>query len=306
MKNIKLLAGSSNLPLARKIARYLSLKLGEIEIQKFSDGETYVNVKEKVKGKRVFVIQSGFDPANENLVELLLIIEAIKRLKAKEIISVLPFYPYRRQERKVEKGEPVSAQLVARLLETAGLDKALILHLHSPKIKNFFRIPVKEIFSEPVFVNYFKKKKLKNPVVVAPDQGALKLSKKLASALSFPYAYFYKSRQRMHDKVGLMKLKGGFLKNKEVIMFEDEINTGGTVVENIKELKKQKCLNIYIAATHGILAGPAVERLKKLPIKEVIFTDSINIPKEKRIKKIKILSCAKILAEAIKENAKDK
>lgn len=288
-------SGTSNHPLAQKLAKELKLKLGKIIIKKFSDGETYVNILENVRNKNVFVLQSGNSPANENLMELLLIIDALKRLKPKKITAILPFYPYRRQERKIEKGEPVSAELVVKLLQTAGVDKVITLDLHSPKIKKFFKIPVLEFSALPLFVNYFQRKKLKNFLVLAPDQGALGRSKKLAKVLKIPLVKAFKKRFQ-HDQVTKAKIMGE-IKNKNIIIIDDEVNTAGTVVKLVRKLKSQKVKEIFLIFTHSVLSGPAIKCLKQAPIKEIITTDTINLPKEKRLKKIKIISVAKILAK---------
>ncbi|MEW6407732.1 MAG: ribose-phosphate pyrophosphokinase [Patescibacteria group bacterium] len=298
-KNFFLFSGLANLGLAKKIAKNLKAKLGKIQIEKFADGETYVNICEDIKKKNVAVLQSCSFPANENLMELLIILDAIKRLKPKKILVCFPFYPYRRQEKKTEKGESVTAELVAKLLETAGADRILLLDLHSKIVKKFFKISALEASAFELFAEYFKKKKIKNLSVVAPDLGALNLNKKLAKNLDASLAYIKKSRGRKHDIIAKAKIYGN-IKGKNVIMLDDEISTGGTLIKAVKLLKKSGAHDIYIAATHGVLAGKAIKKLAKSPIKEIAITDSIYQPREKRIKKIKILSVAEILAEALK------
>lgn len=300
-KNFTFFSGKSNLNLAKKVVGNLGIRLGKIQIEKFADKETYANIQENAKNKNVVVLQSCFFPANENLMELLIILDAVKRLKPKKILVCLPFYPYRRQEKKTEKGESVTAELVAKLLETAGADRILLLDLHSKIIKKFFKIPAIEVSAFELFVEYFKKKKIRNPLVVAPDRGALNLNRKLAKELKADLAYIEKSRQRKHDIVAKMQVYGDVF-GKNVIMLDDEISTGGTLMKAARILKKSKAKNIYIAVTHPILAGKAVKKLNKSAIKEIITTDSIYLPKKKKIKKIKVLSVSGILAEKIKEN----
>lgn len=299
MKKFILFSGTSNLPLARKVAQILKVKLGRIQIEKFRDGETYVNIEEEIKAKKVFILQSGCSPANENLMELLIIVDAIRRLKPQQIIAILPFYPYRRQERKVEKGEPITAELVAKLLEAAGVNKIITLDLHSPKIKEFFRIPLINLRARSLFGAYFKKRNLKNYKVLAPDEGALGESRKLAQDLKLPVGYIQKSRERKHDIVKKAKIVGN-IKNKNIIMIDDEVNTGGTIVEAIKLIKKARGQDISLGFTHPVLSKLAVLRLKKLPIKEMVVTDSIFLPKNKKISQMKIISVAKLIAETIK------
>lgn len=303
MKKV-LISGQSNLPLARKVAARLKLPLGKITISTFSDGEKYVNIKEELKGNEVFVFQSGSYPANENLIELLMILDAVKRLGPKKIIAVIPFYPYRRQERKVEKGEPISAQMVARFLKISGVNKVIVIDLHHPVIKDYLRVPVKEILPLSVFAKYLKKKSLKNFIVLAPDEGSIKRSGKFAQLLKLPLVTMKKKRAG-HDQVAEADffVKGGRsldLKGKNVIMIDDEINTAGTLVESAKKLKKELIKDVYFAATHAVLSGPAIRRLKKSPLKEIMVTDTILFPPEKKIVKIKVLSVAKLIAQEIK------
>lgn len=299
LRNILFFSGQANADLAKKIAKNLGAKLSKIQIEKFADQETYVNIQEEVRGKNITVMQSCSSPGNENLMELLIILDAVKRLKPKKILVCLPFYPYRRQERKIEKGESVTAELVAKLIETAGADKVLLLDLHSKVVKKFFKVPVIEVSAFDLFVDYFRRKKIKNLVVVAPDKGALNLNRKLARKLKARLAYISKTRQRKHDIVTGMKIYGQ-VAGKNAILLDDEISTGGTLIKAAQLLKKSWAKNIFIAVTHPVLAGRAVKNLAKSPIKEIVVTDSIYLPKEKRIKKIKVLSVAGVLAEALK------
>lgn len=300
-KNIIFFSGTSNLPLARKVAKNLKLKLGKIIIKRFADGEIYVNVRENIEGKECIVLQSCSTLGNEYLMELLIIVDAIKRLGPKKIMVILPFYPYRRQEKKIEEGESITAELIAKLLRTAGVDKLIVLDLHSKVIEKFFKFPFKHISAFPLFVEYFREKIQKNRkkfIVCAPDRGALALNSKLAHKCDLTVTYISKTRARRHDIIAGMKLMGR-VENKNIIILDDEISTGGTIVKASELLKKNGAKEIYVAVTHPVLSGNAVKLISKAPIKQLIVTDSINLPKEKKIKKIKILSLSKILAESL-------
>lgn len=294
-----LFSGNSNKPLAQKVAKKLKIKLGKIDIKKFSDKETYVNVQENVKGKDCYVLQSGSNPANENLMELLIIIDALGRLKPKKITAILPFYPYRRQERKVEKGESITSDLCAKLLKTAGANKLVVLDLHSEKIEKYFKIPFKHLTAFNLFVDYLNQKNLKDFIVVAPDKGAAGVNGKLAKKLGISFCYIKKSREKKHDKVAKMDLTGE-VKGKDVIILDDEINTGGTLMGAATTLKQKGAKKIYFVCTHGILSGDATSKLQKSNIDEIVITDSIYLPKEKIFAKIKVLSVANTLSKEIK------
>ncbi len=305
MKDVVLLSGQANIPLAKKIANNLNTHLGDVFITQFSDGETYVDIREKIKGKQVFVIQSGSNPANQHLMEMLLLIDAAWRLEPKKIAAVFPFMPYRRQERIVETGEPISAQLVADLTETAGADEAIILDIHSTQTLNFFEIPVAHISATELIARYFLNLiKNGNWVLVAPDQGSLWHTKNAADVFKIPIVQILKKRTK-HDKVTKMVIKGE-VAGKNVLIIDDEINTAGTLIEAVNLLKHQKVDDIYFGCTHGVLSGPAIDRLRHAPIREIVITDSIVLPKEKKLKNIRVLSVAELLADAIKFEAKIK
>ena len=297
MKKI-IFSGSSNLPLAQKVALNLKSPLGKLVIKRFSDGEFYVNLLTPVRGKEVCILQSGSNPVNDHLMEVLMIADAAKRGGAKKITALLPFYPYRRQERQTEKGEAVSAHLVAKLLEAAGVKRVVVFDIHHPIVKKFFNVPFFNLKAFALFVAYLEKKKLKDAVVVAPDKGGQTRSFALAQALKIPLVYCQKDRQKMHDKIARLTLRGD-VKGKEIIIIEDEISTGGTLAELSKLLKKEKIKNIYVVATHAVLSGKARERLSKAPIKELILTDTILVPPVKRLKKMKFVSVSGLLAEFI-------
>jgi ribose-phosphate pyrophosphokinase len=297
-----IISGTSNRPLAIQIAQKLKVSLGKVVIEKFSDGETYVNIKENVKNRVVFIIQSGSDPANEHLVECLLLIDAAKRLKAKKVIVVFPFYPYRRKERHVEKGEAISAEVVAKTIKAAGADKVIACNLHSTTIEPFFKVPLQHLRLWDIFIDHYKSimSRKNDFAVVAPDLGSRRRSKTIAQGLEIPLILVEKYRPR-HDVVEISNVVGE-VKDKNVILIDDEINTAGTVIGVSKALKSLGVKDIYICSVHPVLSGDAITRLNKSPIKEILVVNTINIPPEKRIKKIRILSAAKQIAEAIKEN----
>lgn len=300
--NIVLLSGTSNEALAKKIAKELELSLGKVTIKHFSDGEIYVNVEEEVNNKKVYFIQSGSYPTNEHLMELLIMLHALKKnkLHPKKVIAVVPFYPYRRMEKTVELGESLTFELVADLLNTAGIDKIICMDLHKHRSKRFFKFQRKELFAFSVISEYLKKKDLKNMVIVAPDKGSMPESKKYARLLNIPLVKAFKKRNK-HDEVVIKRLEGD-VTNKDVIIIDDEINTAGTLVGVVDALKQKKARDIYFICTHAVLSGPAVERLKNSQIKEIVVTDTILIPEEKKFDKLKILSVSHIFAEAIKND----
>jgi ribose-phosphate pyrophosphokinase len=290
-------SGNSNLSLAKVLAKKTGLRLGKILIEKFSDGEIYVQVQENVKGKKVFVLQSLNCPADENLMELLIIIDALKEMAPEKITAILPFYAYRRQEKKLKQGESITARLVAKLLETAGVDAVILVDIHSDKILDFFRVPAKNIEATDLFVEYFRQLKLKNAMVVAPDKGALEDAKRFAEKLNLE-AIFITKKRRTHDQVESMTLSGD-VKGKNIIIIDDEIDTAGTISRAAELLKSRGAKNIYVGCTHAVFSGPAMVRLKKAPIKKIITTDTISLPLEKRIKKLSVVSVSSKLAEFV-------
>lgn len=291
-------SGTANPRLARNIARISKSKFGRIYLEKFSDSEIYVNIKENIKNKDCFIFQSCSNPTNENLMELLIIIDAAKRLKPKKITAVLPFYAYRRQERKIEKGESVTAALVAKLIEAAGADQAILVELHSTKIESFFKIPTTNVRTLPIFHRYFKNKlkRLKDYVVVSPDRGAKEQSLALAQALKIGHVLITKSRPS-HEKVKIEKITG-HVADKNIIMLDDEINTAGTICKVSYALKNLGAKNIFVAATHGIFSKDALANIALSPIKEVVVTDTISL--KKKTKKIKTISVANLISKTLK------
>ncbi len=303
MSKLLLFSGTSNLKLAKKVARELNIKLRKLTISRFPDNETYCRIEEAIEGKHVFIIQSTCNPGNENLMELLIIIDAAKRSKAKRITAIIPYYGYARQDRQVKPGEPISAALVAKLIKCAGADSIITMDLHSKAVEKAIRMRKVHLHALPVIIEYFKKKKLKDTCVVAPDKGALKSAKMQAKMLKADVAYIEKRRVSAHEVVAQQIV--GNVQGKNCIIIDDIISTAGTICEAARVLKKAGAKSIYVAATHGVFAGRALQKLSRAPIKEVIVTDTI--PQEenkKRLKKLKVLSVAKLFANAIKRLAK--
>lgn len=295
-----ILSGTSNRGLAKKIAKELGLSLGKMEVKQFSDGETYINIEESLADKTVYVIQSGSNPANHNLVEMLAIVQAARSLQPKRVVAVVPFYPYRRMEKVMKPGESLTFELVADLLHAAKIDKIICMDLHKHRSKRFFKFQRKELRAFPIIIERMRQKKLHNFVMVAPDKGSMPESKRYARELNVPLVKAFKTRKK-HDEAIIKRIVGD-VAGKDVIIVDDEINTAGTLTGVVDKLKEMKVRNIYFACTHAVLSGPAIERLQKAKIREVIITDTIDLPMEKRIPKIKILTTASLFAEAIKED----
>ena len=297
-------SGNSNLELARQVTKYLKVKLGDALVGKFPEGEIRVKINENVRGTDVFVIQSTSPPTNDNLVELLIMIDALKRASAKRITAVLPFYGYARQDRKDQPRVPITAKLVANLLVTAGADRVLTMDLHAGQIQGFFDIPVDHLLAAPVFINYFKKKKMKNLMVATADIGGIKLAWYFAEKLNTPLAIVDKKR-RAPESVEAMHLIGD-VKGKDILIPDDMIATGGTLVQAANFLKSKGANDIYACMTHGLFSSQAIEKIQLAPIKELLVTDTI--PQGKvigKLKNLKILSVAKVFAEAIKRIHKE-
>lgn len=297
--SLMLFSGTSNPSLAEDIAKCLNTKLGNIQISRFPCGEIYARLKDNVRGKSVFLVQTGSHRVNEDLMELFIIIDALKRASARSINVVIPHLPYARQDRKAASREPISARLIADLLTTAGVDRIITMDLHSDQIQGFFNIPVDHLTATPLFANYIKSKKLENVVVVAPDTGRAKTSKKFADRIGADLAIIHKQRPE-HCRSEVLNVVGD-VKGKTVIIADDIIDTAGTATNGVKILRDMGAnKDMYLMATHPLLSGLAVERITNAGFKEVIVTDSVPIAQEKKIPFIKILSIAPLLAEAIK------
>lgn len=290
-------AGSSVPELGQKIADYLGYPLGRVELKRFLDGENYVRFLESVRGACVFVVQSLCYPVNDNFMELLIMIDALKRASAVEISAVVPYYGYSRQDKKTVAREPITAKLVADLLSVAGAKRILTMDLHANQIQGYFDGPVDHLTAMPILAAFFKEKKLKDPVVVSPDVGRVKVVKRFADRLNAPLAIIHKRRPD-HNMVKVMNIIGE-VEGKRAILLDDMIDTAGTIVEAAEALAEHGAKEIYACATHPVLSGPAIERLQNSAIKEVVVTDTIPLAKEKQIPKIKALSISSLFAQAI-------
>jgi len=298
-KDIKIFAGNSNRELAEEIAGKIGLPLGVATVGKFSDGETEVNVGEVVRGSDVFIIQSTCPPVNDNLVELLIMIDALKRASAGRITAVIPYYGYARQDRKSKARDPITAKLVANLITVAGADRILTMDLHAPQLQGFFDIPVDHLLGGPIIAKYFAQKfdRLDDVVLVSPDVGGVTRTRKIAQRLEAPLAIIDKRRQKANVSE-VMNIVGD-VKDKKVILVDDLIDTAGTIVNAAAALRQIGAKEVYACCTHGVLSGPAIERIKNSEIKELVTLNTIPIPKDKQIDKITTLSVASVFAEAI-------
>lgn len=297
--DIKLFALNSNKPLAKKIAERVGVPLGKSSVQRFSDGEIQINIDESVRGKDVYLIQSTSDPVNDNLMELLIMIDAVKRASARTINLVIPYYGYARQDRKTRAREPITAKLVANMLEKAGATRVLSLDLHAPQIQGFFDIPVDNLMGAPLIADYFLRHHLeKGAVVVSPDHGGVTRARKLAEFLKTPIAIVDKRRPRA-NVAEVMNIIGD-VKGKRAIIIDDMIDTAGTITLASQALIDAGATEVYASATHAVLSGPAIERLNNSPIKSLVLTDSINQPEEKELDKMVLVSVGPLMGDAIK------
>ena len=297
---MKLLAGNSNKNLSQKISKYLKTKLVNSNIKKFSDGEIYVEINENIRGNNIFIIQSISSPANDNLLEMLLCIDALKRSSAKNITAVIPYFGYARQDRKVVPRTSISAKLVSNLITKAGADRVVTVDLHAGQIQGFFDIPVDNLFATPIFYRHIKKKlELNNLVCVSPDIGGVERSRALGKLLGVELAIVDK-RRPAPGKSKVMNIIGN-VKNKVCIIVDDIIDSGGTIVNAAKKLKDKGAKEIHVYITHGVLSGEAVKKIKNSPIKNLVITDTIdNSKKINNVKNIEILSISNLLGEALK------
>ena len=297
---LKIFSLSSNRPLAEKIAEAVGLELGKISISRFSDGEVKVNVEESIRGAHVYIVQSTSDPVNDNLMELLIMIDALRRASAKTINVVMPYYGYARQERKAQSREPITAKLVANMITIAGADRVLTLDLHAPQIQGFFDIPVDHLIGVPLLADYFLEKGLfgEDVVVVSPDHGGVVRARKLADFLKSPIAIIDKRRPRPNVSE-VMNIIGD-VAGKKCIIIDDMIDTAGTITLAAAALLDKGADSVYACCTHAFLSGPAVERLDESDIREVIVTDSIQQPEGRHLDKLQTISVGNLVGEAIK------
>lgn len=296
---LKAFCGTANRALGDEIASYLNIELGRVNITRFADGEIYVRFEENARGVDAFVIQPVSHPVNEHLMELLIMMDALRRASAGRITAVVPYYGYARKDKKDAPREPITGRLVADLLTTAGANRLLTVDLHAGQIEGFFNIPVDHLRAMPLFADYLREKDLRNGVVVAADDGAVKRSKQLADRLDLPLAIIFQRRVGKDAKEPLQIV--GEVEGRTPIMIEDVIDTAGTLSGAVEVLMAKGARpEVYICATHAVFAPPAVARLSREEIREVVVTDTIPLPPEKRLPKLSVLSAAPLLAEAIR------
>lgn len=305
-KNIKIFTGNSHPGLAREIADVLGVELGRSKVGKFSDGEISVDINESVRGADVFVVQPTNAPVNDNLMELLIMMDAFKRASAGRVTAVIPYYGYARQDRKAKARDPITAKLVADLIATAGADRVLTMDLHAAQIQGYFDIPLDNLMGAPLLARYFVGKGFKendDVVVVSPDLGSVTRARKFADKLHAPIAIIDKRRPKA-NVCEIMNIIGD-VKGKIAILVDDMIDTAGTITNAANALADLGATEVYACCSHGVLSGPAVDRIKDSAIKELIMLSTINLDEEKKIDKIKVLSVAPIFAEAIKRTYED-
>jgi ribose-phosphate pyrophosphokinase len=293
----KIFAGNSHTALAEEIASVMGKPLGKSEVTTFSDGEISVNVHETVRGRDIFIIQSTSDPVNNNLMELLILIDAMKRASAGRINAVIPYYGYARQDRKAKARDPITAKLVADLISAAGADRVVTMDLHAAQIQGYFDIPVDHLFGIPVLVNYFRKKKLADLIIVSPDHGSVSRARGMAQPMGVPIAIVDKRRQKANESEVMNVI--GDIDGKTCILVDDIIDTAGTITQAANKLTELGAKEVYACSTHGVLSGKAIENIRNSSIREMALLNTVPIDKSKMIDKIKVLSVAPIFAEAM-------
>lgn len=305
--DLKLFALSSNRELAERVAQEIGIELGKSTVRQFSDGEIQVNIEESIRGKHVFILQSTSSPVNDNLLEILIMVDALKRASAESVNVVMPYYGYARQDRKARAREPITSKLVANMLEVAGVDRLLTIDLHAAQIQGFFDIPVDHLMGAPLIADYFERRGMvgSDYVVVSPDHGGVTRARKLAEFLKTPIAII--DKRRSVDKMNTSEVMNiiGKVEGKTCILIDDMIDTAGTITAGVDMLKQKGAKDVYIACTHGVLSGPAVERLSTCAAKEVVITNTIEIPQDKKFDKLVSVSVAGLLAHTIENIEND-
>ncbi|MTI68063.1 MAG: ribose-phosphate diphosphokinase [Firmicutes bacterium] len=297
-RDIKIFSGNSNKKLAEKICKEVGLNLGDGTVDRFSDGEIAVNINQTVRGADVFVIQPTCPPVNENLMELLIMIDGLKRASAGRINAVIPYYGYARQDRKTKARDPITSKLVADILTSAGADRVVSMDLHAAQLQGYFDIPVDHLLGVPILAEYFEKMDLKETVIVSPDIGGVRRARNFANLLDLPIAIIEKRRPKANVSEVMNVI--GDIKDKNVIIVDDIIDTAGSMTKAAEVLKDFGALNVYASCTHAVLSGPAIERIENSVIEKLVVTDTIPLDEEKNIDKIEQVSVAPLFAEAIK------
>ena len=292
-----LLAGTANLPLAEEIAQVVGVPLGAVTIQRFADGEIFVRIDENVRGRDIFIIQSTTAPA-DSIMEMLLLIDAVKRASAARVTAVMPYFGYARQDRKDQPRVAIGAKLVANMVVSAGADRVLSVDFHQHQIQGFFDVPVDHLYAAPVFTRYFREKQLTNLVVVSPDVGSAKMARGFAKRLDATMGIIDKRRPAANVSEVMNVI--GEVEGKDCLLSDDMIDTAGTMAEAARALKERGANDVYACATHALLSGPAVERLANAPFKEIVVTDTVPLPREKRFPGLTVLSVGELVGQAIR------
>ncbi len=297
---ITLLTGNANKPLALKVSEHINVPLTDATVTKFSDGEIMIQINENIRGSDVFVIQPTCLPVNDNIMELLLMIDALKRASARRITAVIPYYGYARQDRKVQPRVPISSKLIADLLEASGANRILTIDLHAAQIQGFFNIPVDHLYAAPILHKYFKTHEFENLVIVSPDAGGVERARAFAKRLKASLAIIDKRREYTNVNVSKVMHVIGDVRNRDAVILDDMIDTAGTMTHAADAIKENGARRVFATCTHAVLSGSAVERINNSSLEEVIVTDTIPLlEKSERCKKLKILSISALLAEAI-------
>jgi len=296
MRGYKIFSGTANPELTKKIADHLGMEVGKAEIKRFSDGEISVQIQESIRGRDVFIVQPTSAPANANLMELLIMTDALRRASANKITAVIPYFGYARQDRKAAPRVPITAKLVANLIEKAGIDRVITMDLHAGQIQGFFDIPVDNLYGSILFQNYIKNKNLPNPIIASPDVGGVARARYFAAKLGLDMVIIDKRREKAnHSEV--MNIIGD-VEGKDVILIDDMVDTAGTMTHGANALKEAGATSVMACATHGVLSGPALERIKSSALDELIITDTI--PFKKECEKITVLDTSELFAEVIR------
>ena len=295
--NLRLFSGNSHPELSQEIAEHMGVELGKSTVTKFSDGEISVSIWESVRGKDCFIVQSTCDPVNDNIMELLIMADALRRASARSVTAVIPYYGYARQDRKAKARDPITSKLIANMITAAGIGRVITMDLHAPQEQGFFDIPVDHMLGQPMLTDYFKLKDLEDLVIVSPDHGSVTRARNMAKPFNVPIAIIDKRRPEP-NKSEIMNIIGD-IKDKNCVILDDMIDTAGTICNAAKALDDLGARSVYACATHAVLSGPAIERIEASPIREMVLLNTIPIPEEKRLKKITVLSTGHIFAETI-------
>jgi ribose-phosphate pyrophosphokinase len=295
---LRLFSGSANIPLAQEVARYLGMDLGPMVRKQFADGELYIQIQESIRGCDVYLIQPSCHPVNANLMELLIMVDACRRASARQVTAVIPYYGYARADRKTAGRESITAKLVANLITEAGASRVLAMDLHSAQIQGYFDIPFDHVYGSPVLLDYLASKQLSDIVVVSPDVGGVARARAFAKKLNDAPLAIIDKRRQAHNVAEVMNVIGD-VEGKTAVLVDDMIDTGGTICEGAKILRKEGARQVYACATHAVFSPPAVDRLSSGVFEEVIVTNTIPVPEEKRFEQLTVLSVANLLGETI-------